>query len=805
MADVSGTVALTGGQAQAVALLGADARLQAGVTLDGGDVVLRRLLVDGRALHLQASGTDRGGALDVTARLGLTDLAAATPAVSGQATLDAHVAGRTDALTADATLTGDVGAAGVPRGPITVTAHATGLPGAPDATVTAEGRFDGSPVRLAAAAQRRGDGSLHVAVTQGEWKSARLGADLTLPAGARLPLGTLDLRMTRLADLEPVLHQPVGGAVVAHVDTVDAGGVPEARVDLRATAAGLPTARVGTAHLSGTVRDPAARPVLALRLDAAGIDAGTVTGTARLSADGPLDALALRGGAELGVSGLPATAQLATVVDVPGHAVRLDQVSAAYHGESVRLLAPARVQWAPAVAVDRLRLAVAASAAGGTGAARTGGGVATVELAGRVSPTLDLQASVRGVTPDLARPFVPSLDASGEVSADARLTGSTSAPAGTVRLQARDLRLRSGPGRSVPPAQLTATAQLAGGAARLDARVDAGRLVALRVAGRAPLGTGPGLDLRAQGTVDLAITDPILTAAGRRARGVLTLDASATGSASQPRLGGTLRLAGGEVQDYAQGVRVSDITALIALAGDTVRIQSLVGHAGPGTIAVSGSVGALAPGLPVDLRITASNARPVASDLLTATIDAALGVRGSATARLDAAGTVTIRRADINVPNGLPPSVAKLDVIRPGDKPPAASGASGLGGGAGRHRQHGGADLRARARAGRGARRAAARGRHGGGPPGLGRLRHASRHVLAGGGEPHLRAGAGGLRRHGGRGQDRPDAGLRGEQHLGHHHRHAGGHGLRGRAQDHAVILARRCRRTRCWRSCCSG
>ena len=664
-ADVTGTLALTGGLPQAVALIGPDGTLALGVTQDGagqGDITLRTLRLDGRALHLAGSGTDRAGVLDLTASLGLPDLAAASPAVSGTLQLQAHATGRTAALTADVTAQGDVGASGVPRGPLTLTAHASGLPASPDATMQAQGRFDGSPVSLAAAVQRQADGALHATLTAADWKSAHATADLTLPKGATLPLGSLQARMTRLADLEPVLHLPLAGSVTASLATAQQDGRPQARLDVHATGAGLPGEHVGQLALTGTVADPVAHPVAALRLTAEGIDAAGVTGSATASADGPQDALALRLGTALTVSGQPATAQAAAVLDVPGHAVQLRSLAAAYHGEDLRLLAPARITWAPAVAVDRLRLGLQQ---------------AVLDLAGRISPTLDLTASLRGVTPDLAKPFVPSLDADGRLAADARLTGTTAAPQGSVRLTADGVRLRTGPGRSVPPASLVATAQLQGHAARLDARLAAGRQLSLTLAGTAPLGQGP-LDLHAQGSLDLGITDPILTAGGRRVRGTLALDASVTGSTAQPRIGGTARLSGGEIQDYAQGAHITDITALIAASGDTVRIQSFTGHAGPGTIGIAGSVGVLAPGLPVDLRITAQNARPLASDLLTATIDAALTLHGNATSRLDAGGSVTIERADITVPNALPPSVATLNVIRPGQKPPPAASGPGL-------------------------------------------------------------------------------------------------------------------------------
>ncbi|MBV8915224.1 MAG: translocation/assembly module TamB domain-containing protein [Acetobacteraceae bacterium] len=218
----------------------------------------------------------------------------------------------------------------------------------------------------------------------------------------------------------------------------------------------------------------------------------------------------------------------------------------------------------------------------------------------------------------------------------------------------------------MPPANFTATAQLAGKSARLEARVAAGS-ARLDVNGQAPLGAGP-LALRAAGTLDLAWLDPILTAGGRQARGRLTLDASIAGTAAAPRMTGSMQLANGEVQDFTQGLRVRNIAATLRADGDTVRIANLTGRAGAGSVSVTGSVGVLAPGVPLDLTITASNARPITSDQLQMDLDANLTLRGRAEEVTNLGGRVLIRRAEIRIPESLPPTVAALDVIRPGQK-----------------------------------------------------------------------------------------------------------------------------------------
>jgi translocation and assembly module TamB len=81
---------------------------------------------------------------------------------------------------------------------------------------------------------------------------------------------------------------------------------------------------------------------------------------------------------------------------------------------------------------------------------------------------------------------------------------------------------------------------------------------------------------------------------------------------------------------------------------------------------MTGTVGVLQKGVPVDLRIKAVNAQPLASKLVTANLDADLHVSGTARARLDIAGSVHLNHTLIGIPNGLPPDVATLDVRRRG-------------------------------------------------------------------------------------------------------------------------------------------
>ena len=149
----------------------------------------------------------------------------------------------------------------------------------------------------------------------------------------------------------------------------------------------------------------------------------------------------------------------------------------------------------------------------------------------------------------------------------------------------------------------------------------------------------------------------------------MALDAAIGGTVAAPQVNGTVTLAGGEIEDFTQGVHLTDLAATLQASGQTIRIASFTGHAGAGTIGASGSIG-LQGAMPIDIVLTMRNARALASDRLTADLDADLTLRGDVQGALAASGTIAIQRATINIPEHLPSSVAVLNVRLAGQKPP---------------------------------------------------------------------------------------------------------------------------------------
>lgn len=655
----NGTIGVTGGMQPARALVGNNGRLHLAATVRGSDFSLSDLQFTGQSVSLSAEGSIAQNQVDLGWSLGVTDLAAADPSLRGQLQATGKVSGTTDNLNLTSDINGGVATRGVSSGALTAHIAVRGLPNNPSGTITAQGALLDAPVDLAVAMQRTSDG-FAVDIQRASWKSLQAGGTLQMPTSTMVPSGNLHIAMTRMADLAQLVGKPVAGSLDAALNATPDKLHLTLRVDGAALAG---TAAVSRIALTADVDQPQSHPVLTAQLDANGIHASGIAGSLHATANGPENAVAVKLSASSpDLSGAPGQLNAAATVDAVAHAVSVASLQGEWHQQAIRLLAPVRVSFDNGVAVDRLRLGLRQ---------------AVLEVSGRIGTRLDLTASLRNLPADIAAAVSPAYAVDGTLTADARITGSASHPSGRVHLAADGLRARSGPGRAMPPANITATATLDGTAAQIDARIIAGQSH-LALTGSAPLTATGSVGLKAVGTIDLAMANPILTAGGRRVRGEMTLDLAISGPATAPSVTGSVQLANGEVQDFTTGVHLTDIAARIQGNGATLRITQFSAKAGPGTIDIAGTVGVTQPGLPLDLTLTAHDARPLASDLVSATIDANLTLRGQAAAQLAVDGTVHVQRAEFRIPERLPTAISVLPVSQPGKKPPPPATASSI-------------------------------------------------------------------------------------------------------------------------------
>lgn len=622
-ADVDTNV--TSGAAALAGLLRGHSHLQLAGQMTPEAFAIDRLLLTAKTLTLSAMGSAaRTQSADLNGRFALTlsDLTVLSPTLAGNLKLSGKVSGPGDSLSTAADLSTRVSVRGSPPGNVSASMHVDGLPHTPRGSIEAQGDLDASPVSLNVSLQQEKN-VFHAIIHRADWKSAHADGELSAPGEEFTQArGKVTFRVGQLSDLDRLLGTALRGAVDGDL----------------------------------SMRPDKSQSHADFRVEAHDVSTGNLSASAQLNGSGTLDDLHLELAAQSpAVAGQPASVTTGSVLDMTAHTLRVTKADAKFRGQDAHLQSPMQLSFADGLTITATRLQLQQ---------------AVLEVAGRLTPTLDVHASLRDVKPELVNAFVPDLLAGGLISGDAQVAGSTGAMTGHVRLNAIGLRSSSDLAQGLPSVDVHAQADLMGDTALTSVNLVAGDKSRVALTGHAPLAAAGALDLKLAGKLDLGLLNPILEARGRHVAGELDLDTTVRGDTKDPKVGGSVRLAKGNFRDYTQGVNLTDIAAQIEGNEKVLRIVSLTARAAPGTLSATGTANVLEPGMPIDIKLTAKNAQPITNNIVTANINADLHASGKAREQLEIGGTVHVNRADVGIPSGFPPNVAVLDVRRPGQAPP---------------------------------------------------------------------------------------------------------------------------------------
>ncbi|CAI3933449.1 translocation/assembly module TamB domain-containing protein [Commensalibacter papalotli (ex Botero et al. 2024)] len=665
--DLDGPLMITGGLPIAVQMIGQQGHigLHAQVTQEPKQkVILQSLVFNGKQVNLNAQGSLIDEQVKALLNLEVKDLSAAAPMVKGKANAQMNIDGSLQDLAAtlklSTTLSTTANSGYVLRpSQLELTANAQHVTSRPIAVVALMGNLDQTPVNIklqAGLAEK--EKQYYLKLEQMEWRGLKAVADIVLPEKSMLPIGTIKLDVARLSDFGRLINQKIDGNIHLDIHSL-AEKTSKLLIDLNSQIS-MPQAKIGKIALSGYVDNPVGKPNVNLKLQANQLQVPKVVqGNALMTASGGMDALKLTlNGNFPSLLDAKGNIDTALVLDLLKKKVDIQKFTALVKGENIRLLAPLQAEFGEKWSVNRLRLSVAP----------VGAAPATVDIAGTIKPKLAITASIQNITPALAKPFAPDLHAKGVINIQAQLKGSLEKPQGNIRLNAQNMQLTTGSAASLPPAQLTALANLNGTTANLDTRLQVGQKVNAIVNGTVPLQPKGNIALRLNGDIDLAVANAIVGASGQQVKGLINIAMLVNGSMSSPAITGAIHLTKGSFRDYAQGVTLRDVQASILGQRDRIVLQSFSAKAGEGSMNADGQIGIFQPGIPVNLHFGMNKAKPLVSDLLTAILDGDINIKGMAKTRIDVGGTVKIKRADINIPHSMARSVVPLKVIRPGDK-----------------------------------------------------------------------------------------------------------------------------------------
>lgn len=609
------------------------------------DIAISDARFEGAKARLNASGSIRDRALDVSFDGTLDDVAAIEPAARGAATLKGTLGGTIDSPTVAAHITApSLAFAGHAAEDLLLNVAASDLATAPRVTLDGTARLDTLPAQLALSANVAG-ARVDVDDLALALGNSRLAGKVTLVEG--VAAGRLDLHAPDLREIGGLAGVAMGGELSAAVDLANTEGRQDAR--LSATGRRIAAADVLTSdslELSGTMEDLLGAPTLALTVDLGKpVIADQPLDRLSASANGSPSALAVR--ASLAGVDLEAAADAELVQTETGYRVDVRRLNAHFRDIDVKSQGPTVIE----IAGESTRIAPVAFAIE-DGALRLRGALAADQM--------DLDIAMESLPLSLARAFAPDLPLSGRIDGEARISGTAGAPSGSFALSgtgigASDLKEQQ--------ADLKLSGTLQQGRLDLKGTLTPRTGGALELAAAVPaLRADATLQARANGTLDLALVDAFLAGGADRVKGKADLDLAATGTLGAPRLAGELRLLDADYHNQRYGIRLRQIAAELRADGPRLEIVRFSGATpDSGKVSGHGTVD-LTRGVAMDLAFQARNATVIDTDLATARIDGDVAITGSTDTRLALGGTIRILRADIRVPDRLPASVQQIEV-----------------------------------------------------------------------------------------------------------------------------------------------
>ncbi|WP_119418487.1 translocation/assembly module TamB domain-containing protein [Desertibaculum subflavum] len=647
----------------------------------------RPLQVAQARLQLAAGTVTASGSLDADGQSLEAEIAARVPdlarlselagqALAGRADLTAHVSGPiADPAARGQIKIADLAAASqrIERGEIAFDLGR--LVSEPQGEVAIDARIGGNDIKMAARMQLRDGQQLELAKLRASAPGLSADGDLALDLPQTLARGRLSIEAADLNPLATLAGLPLAGRAQAALRLDTGDGKQQVAADVTATGlryGGLLIRRIeGQARLDDALGTPRGELTLTGRDVAAGemkldrVEATMRGNLARAAFDVSL----------VGTAGAPISARASGTAGIDGPRWQVGLTSfEGRHGEiDIKLDAATELSGnagefrlaETGVSVGGTRLSLAGTLAGGQVDARLRSGAFPLALLRAVQPGLPLR---------------------GHLAIEGTATGSASDPRISLAARSDDLRWR----RGETAVAFDLEAALSGG--RLGGRATIGNLAAqpliataalpLRlslVPWRLDLPPDGRLDGRLDGKVDLAKVLPPFVPDGDEVEGVATLQIVLGGTLSRPTANGGARLTGARYENAVTEAAVTDLSLELAAEGGVVQLSAHGGDGDSGTVRLDGTLNLAAAEQPIAGRLALRDFWVARRADATVRMSGDVDVAGTIAApRL--AGKLAIQRADLRLPEQLPPEVVELDVIeinRPPDLPSGRERPSG--------------------------------------------------------------------------------------------------------------------------------
>jgi translocation and assembly module TamB len=268
----------------------------------------------------------------------------------------------------------------------------------------------------------------------------------------------------------------------------------------------------------------------------------------------------------------------------------------------------------------------------------------------------------------------------GTLAIAGNLGGTLRAPQGHFSLNARQISLSSAKNPQLPNLGLAIDSTWNGRSLDLRGQVNGPKGDQIEFSGAVPLLLNPAplgisvpangrLALQLQGSGQVEHLADLLPLGEDRASGHFAADITVGGTFAAPAASGRLQLSDARYENFATGAVLTKMQADLVGDRDRFTLTSFsASDNASGTLKGQGNVTLQGPSGPtVQLTVTLDDFRVAARDEAVATTSGNISIAGPLTAPKVTA-PLTINRADINLPESLPPNVVVLKVVKTNGK-----------------------------------------------------------------------------------------------------------------------------------------
>lgn len=252
----------------------------------------------------------------------------------------------------------------------------------------------------------------------------------------------------------------------------------------------------------------------------------------------------------------------------------------------------------------------------------------------------------------------------GSLSGEARIGGPIARPTAQFALRGTGIRANALTQAGLSALEMGVNGSFAGDTLTLTSFNASGPSgLTVTGGGRVPL-SGSGLNVSVEGGAPLSIANRQLASRGARAGGTARFALRIAGSTRNPAISGRISTNDASYADPLANLALNNIAVVADLNGERIVIgQGSARIAAGGGLSLAGSVSLnAAAGYPADLEIGLDNARYTDGSLVVATISGRLGVTGAMIYDPLIAGSLTVNRAELTIPETIAGGGGDIDV-----------------------------------------------------------------------------------------------------------------------------------------------